>query len=116
MGPAGDAGPVPRAPLVNAEYLARPRRLYRTADFFYVRWIGEHGKFPGHDSEREDRTHALQWWRDALRAVEPKLDTVYGLFNNDYAGYGVGTCNRFKEMLGLDISRSPGERQGGLFT
>jgi uncharacterized protein YecE (DUF72 family) len=104
-----------RVCLVNAEYLARPRRLYRTADFFYVRWIGEHGKFARHDSERVNMSHALRWWRDALRELEPKLDTVYGFFNNDYAGYAVGTCNRFKEMLGMGVSPTPGDRQGGLF-
>jgi uncharacterized protein YecE (DUF72 family) len=104
-----------RVCLVNAEYLTRPRKLYRTADFFYVRWIGEHGKFPRHDCERVNRSESLRWWRDALREVEPKLDTIYGFFNNDYAGYAVGTCNRFKEMLGMEASRTPGDRQGGLF-
>ena len=104
-----------RVCLVNAEYLTRPRKLYRTADFFYVRFIGQHGKFPSHEAERADVTQSLRWWAKALGEVEPKLKTIYGFFNNDYAGYAVGTCDRFREMLGMDVPPIPGGRQGGLF-
>ena len=101
--------------LVAAEYLTRPLRLLVTADFLYVRWVGQHGRFPSHTTEQVDVTESLQWWKAELERVTPGVKETYGFFNNDFAGYGVGTCNRFKGMLGLPASEGADEGQGELF-
>ena len=101
--------------LAAAEYLSRPRRVFVTADFLYIRWIGEHGRFPSHEAERIDVTESLTWWRAELERVAAKVPAVYGFFNNDFAGYGIGTCNRFKAMLGLPVRTPPPDEQGNLF-
>lgn len=103
-----------RCGLVAAEYLTRPGRVHVTTDFVYVRWIGQHGRFATHEREQIDVSASLGWWKGQLEAVAPEVKTVWGFFNNDYAGYGVGTCNRFKGMLGLAAVEPP-EIPGGLF-
>src|SRR4051794_9334945 len=46
--------------LVLAEYRTRPRRLFVTAaDFVYVRWVGEHGRFSAHRQEQADVSESL---------------------------------------------------------
>jgi hypothetical protein len=40
---------------------------------------------------------------------------VWGFFNNDYAGYGIATCERFKQMLGLPVGPRDVPPAGGLF-
>ena len=56
----------------------------------------------------------LLLWKDQIQPHLDKVGFVYGFFNNDYAGFGIGTCNKFKKILGM-----PGESeevlQGRLF-
>jgi uncharacterized protein YecE (DUF72 family) len=103
-----------RCCLVAAEYLTRPGRVHATTDFLYVRWIGEHGRFPRQDREQIDVGESLAWWAAQLANVGPELTAAWGFFNNDFAGYSVATCNRFKGMLGLPVVEPPAI-PGGLF-
>lgn len=86
------------------EYEDLPRRIMVTADFLYVRFIGQHGRFTSHENEKIDVSENLRWWKEDLLKVAEKTPLIYGFFNNDYSGFGAGTCRRFKEMIGL-----PGE-------
>jgi uncharacterized protein YecE (DUF72 family) len=103
-----------RCCLVAAEYLTRPGRIHATSDFLYLRWIGEHGRFPRQDREQLDVGESLAWWNEQLAGVAPDATTAWGFFNNDYAGYSVATCNRFKRLLGQPVVEPP-EIPGGLF-
>jgi len=100
--------------LVAAEYLTRPARIHVTSDFLYVRWIGEHQRFKELNREQADVGESLQWWKDQTAAVSPQVRTTWGFFNNDFSGYSVATCNRFKSLLGLPASEPPAIH-GGLF-
>lgn len=85
----------------TTEYPGLPNQIRQTTDFLYIRWIGKHGTYDRHAFERVDKTTQLTWWRDQ---IQPHLDTVkrvYGFFNNDYAGFAIGTCNKFKTILGI---------------
>jgi uncharacterized protein YecE (DUF72 family) len=105
-----------RCALVAAEYQTRPRKLFITSDdLLYVRWIGEHGAFTTHAEERIDVSESLAWWKTELQRVATEVKSIHGFFNNDYAGYGIGTCNRFKAMLGLPVREPEGPAQGELF-
>ena len=103
-----------RCCLVAAEYLTRPGRIHVTTDFLYLRWVGEHGRFETHAREQADVTESLRWWRNQAGGLTGGATAAWGFFNNDYAGYGVGTCNRFKSLLGLDVVEPPAI-PGGLF-
>jgi uncharacterized protein YecE (DUF72 family) len=100
---------------VAADYAHEPRQLHVTTDYAYIRWIGQHQQFPSMDAERIDPTERLTTW---TRHIEPhlrQLSTVWGFFNNDYAGYAVATARRFKRMVGLPVEASGDSRQGQLF-
>ena len=101
-----------------AEYAHEPRQLHVTSDFLYVRWIGQHQQFPSMDRERVDVTDQLGTWMGQInRAVagSPQVATVWGFFNNDYAGHAVSTCRRFKRLVGLPVEDDAESRQGKLF-
>jgi uncharacterized protein YecE (DUF72 family) len=97
------------------EYPDLPRHIFRTADFLYLRWIGQHGTFQRHNEERIDRTAQLRQWWEAILGVTPPASTVFGFFNNDYAGFAAGTANRFKELTGLPVKPFHLPQQGSLF-
>ena len=91
-----------RCALVAAEYLTRPGRIHVTTDFLYVRWIGEHQRFKELNREQIDVSESLTWWKDQIASVADQVQTTWGFFNNDFSGYSVATCNRFKS-----VPRSP---------
>lgn len=99
----------------STDYLNLPKSIDLTTDFLYLRWIGRHGQFEYHDREVQDMTKPLKGWIDKLQLVLPKVKTVYGFFNNDYAGHSPATCNRFKALIGIPPSSVPAGVQGSLF-
>jgi uncharacterized protein YecE (DUF72 family) len=101
--------------LANADYVAWPRPVVATTDFLYVRWIGEHHRFKELDHEQLDVSDRLMWWREQVDALAPRVKSVFGFFNNDYAGYAIGTCNRFKDLIGVPTREVRDPRQGELF-
>lgn len=100
---------------VAADYIHLPKKLHRTADFLYLRFIGPHGQFATKDHELVDKSSDLQrWWRQ----IQPHMDhitDVYGFFNNDFAGFSPATCNRFREIVGLTPADLRVYQQGRLF-
>jgi len=99
----------------SLEYPKIPMKIYPTADFLYIRWIGQHGSYDRHTHEREDKTSQLVWWNAQIDAVGDRIHQVYGYFNNDYAGFAAGTCNKFKRILGLPVEPVKVEKQPKLF-
>ena len=100
------------------EYPDLPQRIYPTADFLYLRWIGQHGTFQHHDHERIDRTAQLGQWQQIVQGALSEIEMrpiIFGFFNNDYAGFAAGTANRFKELLGLPANPFLPPQQGKLF-
>ncbi|HTL27950.1 MAG TPA: DUF72 domain-containing protein [Tepidisphaeraceae bacterium] len=99
----------------SAEYHTQPSRIPITTDFIYLRLIGQHQRFKELDHEQIDVTEPLTWWADEVRKVSDELSTIWGFFNNDYAGYAPATCNRFKTLIGLPTSTPADPAQGRLF-
>jgi len=83
------------------EFPNLPREVPLTSDFLYIRWIGQHGTYAHHTRVRQDRYPELAWWWTHLQVRLEKVDSIYGFFNNDYAGFAPGTCNQFKTVIGL---------------
>ena len=100
---------------VMADYMKEPWQVPATTDFLYVRWIGQHERFPVHTAEQVDVTDRLAWWTSELDLVTPPPATIYGLFNNDYAGYAIGTLNRFRRLIGLPAPEPTPADKGELF-
>src|ERR1051325_1672100 len=72
-----------------------------TTDFVYVRLIGDRsidekdfGKI------QKDRESEMQYWTEQVKAANVPLAIVSA--NNHYAGFGPGTSNVFRKMIGLD--------------
>jgi uncharacterized protein YecE (DUF72 family) len=80
------------------------RSITPTTDFLYVRWLGKHGQFKDRSQEHFDPSLRLRWWVERLRAIltaNPHIRSVYGFFDNDFAGYAPATAMRFMSMLGI---------------
>jgi len=99
----------------STEYPGLPKQIYHSAPFLYIRWIGQHGSYVRHDHERIDKSSQLSWWWEQLRDNLSQVSEIYGFFNNDYAGFAPGTCNRFKSIAGLPFSSIESAQQGKLF-
>ncbi len=100
---------------VAGDYFEDPWDVPATTDFYYVRWIGEHGRFPTLDREQVDVTERLEWWKQRLDETAKTVDTVWGMVNNDYSGFAVATANRMKRLVGLAVKELEDPRQGELF-
>jgi uncharacterized protein YecE (DUF72 family) len=90
-----------RVSWASTEYPKLPQDLHLTADQIYIRWIGQHGRFGHHNREQIDITNNLLTWKKQLHNNLSDHHLIYGFFNNDYAGFAPGTCNRFKELINL---------------
>ncbi len=86
---------------VSVDYPNIPKQINLTSDFIYIRWIGINGMYRHHTHERVDKTNQLRSWIQVINPFLEQIPTVYGFFNNDYAGFAAGTCNRFMLLGGL---------------
>ncbi|HEV8701173.1 MAG TPA: DUF72 domain-containing protein [Candidatus Polarisedimenticolia bacterium] len=73
-----------------------------TTDFAYIRWLGDRKgietKTTRWDRLIVDRRRDLGRWIPAIRGILDRGVTVYGYFNNHYAGYAIGSIEMFREM------------------
>lgn len=97
------------------EFPGLPREAPRTANFLYIRWIGQHGTYDHHTHVRQDRTPELTWWWAHLQSQLENVETIFGFFNNDYAGFAPGTCNLFKSISGIPATDFTPPQQPRLF-
>ena len=98
---------------VSLDYLKYPKEINQTSDFLYFRFIGQHGRYEVKTHVRDDRTKELGFWKEEIEKT--KSTEIYGYFNNDYSGHSPATCNRFKEILGLQIEEPSITEQITLF-
>lgn len=98
---------------VAADYADEPAVIRPTTDFLYVRLIGRHRRFKVHNQIQSDVRPHLAWWKQQIEA-HMQSGEAYVLFNNDYAGYAIGTCRQFAEMVGITHEPMPAPK-GGLF-
>jgi uncharacterized protein YecE (DUF72 family) len=97
------------------DYPNLPRQIYPTTDFLYFRWIGVNGMFRYHSYERLDKTQQLKTWLQAIQPYLAQVANIYGYFNNDYAGFAAGTCQRLMQLLGITPNQSDTPYQERLF-
>jgi uncharacterized protein YecE (DUF72 family) len=100
---------------VATDYEDLPADITPTTDFLYIRWIGKHNVIPHPGHEVLDRTDRQRDWFERIQAVLLGQGTVFGFFDNDYAGHAPASCNRMKSLAGLPVTAPPPEEQGRLF-
>jgi uncharacterized protein YecE (DUF72 family) len=74
-----------------------------TTDFLYLRFIGDRSiQEKDFGRIQIDRVLDMQKWADSIRTVDDeRIKLAIVAANNHYAGFGPGTVNIFRNMLGL---------------
>ncbi len=80
-----------------------PKVFQVTADFVYIRWLGQRKAFEKYDHLQADRGADLEQWARVIQHLPPQVQTVYGYFNDDYAGFAPGSALMLKQKLGQRV-------------
>ena len=76
-----------------------PKLKYPTADFAYIRWLGDRKRIESDFSRiRFDRTNEYQWWAEVIRDTLPNIRKLYAYMNNHYAGHSPTSLRKFQEI------------------
>jgi uncharacterized protein YecE (DUF72 family) len=85
--------------LTLIDYPRMPRMGEATADFSYIRWLGDRREFPeGHTHLKKDRDDDLLWWSDLVDRFLQEGRTVFAYANNHYQNHSPSTLERFLEL------------------
>ncbi len=105
-----------RASLAWTEWRDLPRVTEVTADFLYLRWLGDRREIERYDRVQVDRSDSFRSWEADLLRVFGEVREVFGYFNNHWAGHSPASANEMKRRLGLEV-RDPRASwpQGELF-
>lgn len=89
------------AALTLVDYPRMPRLEGVTADFAYIRWLGDRREFPSdHTHSKKDRTDDLKWWSGVVDGFLEEGKTVFAYANNHYQNHSPSTLARFLEIRG----------------
>jgi uncharacterized protein YecE (DUF72 family) len=87
------------AALTLIDYPGMPRMERATADFSYIRWLGDRREFPsGHTRLEKERDDDLRWWSDLVGRFLREGRTVFAYANNHYQNHSPSTLQRFLEI------------------
>jgi uncharacterized protein YecE (DUF72 family) len=87
--------------LTLVDYPRMPRLEQATADFSYIRWLGNRREFPsGHTHLKKDRDDDLLWWSGLVDRFLEEGKSVFAYANNHYQNHSPSTVEQF-----LDIRR-----------
>ncbi|MBN2226643.1 MAG: DUF72 domain-containing protein [candidate division Zixibacteria bacterium] len=77
-----------------------PRESALTADFLYIRLLGDRKKIDNDFSYiRNDRIGDLQWWTKLVEEFSRERGEVYAYINNHYSGHSPTTARHLIDML-----------------
>ncbi len=92
-----------RAALAWTEWRDLPRLSEVTAEFLYLRWLGDRREIAAYDRVQVDRSAEFDEWEAQVKRALPAVREVYGYFNNHWAGHSPASVNEFKHRLGLPV-------------
>ena len=89
------------AALTLVDYPRRPRMEEATADFSYIRWLGDRREFPsGHTRAKRNRSDDLRWWSSLVDRFFEEGREVFAYANNHYENHSPTTLARFLAIRG----------------
>ena len=71
-----------------------------TAEFVYLRWIGENPELTDYSEVLLDRDAELREWAEPLIELVTRGLLVYGYFNNHFSGHSPATARAMLRLLG----------------
>jgi uncharacterized protein YecE (DUF72 family) len=87
------------AALTLIDYPRMPRMEEATADFVYIRWLGDRREFPsGHTHAMRDRREDLEWWSERVDRFLSEGRVVFAYANNHYQNHSPSTLRQFLEI------------------
>jgi uncharacterized protein YecE (DUF72 family) len=87
------------AALTLVDYPRMPRMEEATADFVYIRWLGDRREFPsGHTHAKRDRREDLEWWSERVDLFLSQGREVFACANNHYQNHSPSTLHQFLEI------------------
>jgi uncharacterized protein YecE (DUF72 family) len=87
------------AALALIDYPRMPRMEEATADFVYIRWLGNRREFPsGHTHAKRDRRGDLAWWSERVDRFLSEGREVFAYANNHYQNHSPSTLEQFVEI------------------
>jgi len=85
--------------LTLIDYPRMPRMEEATANFSYIRWLGDRREFSeGHTHPKKDRDDDLLWWARVVDRFLEEGRTVFAYANNHYQNHSPSTLARFLEL------------------
>ena len=85
--------------LTLVDYPGMPRLEEATANFAYIRWLGDRREFPsGHTHLKKDRTEDLRHWSGLVDRFLEEGKTVFAYANNHYQNHSPSTVEQFLEI------------------
>lgn len=93
-----------------------PRQIECTADFTYVRWLGDRRQIHRMHETQLDRTADLEAWAEQLENVAHRLERMYGFVNNHYSGHSPADVRFLQQRLQVPEAQRESDRpeQGSL--
>jgi uncharacterized protein YecE (DUF72 family) len=87
------------AALTLIDYPRMPRMQEATAEFSYIRWLGDRREFPeGHTHLKKELDEDLRWWSELVDRFLGDGRTVFAYANNHYQNHSPSTLQRFLEL------------------
>ena len=93
--------------LVGADLYYMPRFLTRTADFLYVRLLGNRKQITSIGEVVRDRSEDVEKWAGELRDALPDVDAGWVFVNNHYSGFSPHTLAQLYPALGRPAPTFP---------
>lgn len=97
--------------LVLHDLYYMPRREDVTTDFVYVRWLGRRADPQKFDRIQLDRRDEEGWWAERVLHFLDQGLTVFGYFNNHWAGHSPDSARNFLARLGRPVEPPEPESQ-----
>lgn len=86
--------------LCLTEYPGMPCMEVRTADFVYLRFVGDRDQITEDFSHvRVSRTKELNYWAGVAKRFAGENAEIYAYFNNHFSGHAPSTAVEFRELL-----------------
>jgi uncharacterized protein YecE (DUF72 family) len=90
--------------------------LEPTADFAYVRWMGQDRRLTDFSKPQLDRADDMAWWVELLQALRDRVGSVYAYVSNYHEGHAPHSARLLQEQMGqVPVSPDALREQGELF-